>query len=210
VDAGQSTGELVDISDGPYHPGALSPGVVPDDVSRRHNEFYSPDLFETVQEEIGRPPSSYRVVSVGLYPDVAAYNGFHTLDGYQRLYPLAYKHQFRRIIAPELEKSDELRRYFDHWGSRCYVFSAELGKNYVHPKDEAAPIHLDLNVAALAEMGGRYVLSAVSIANASDIGLHAVGTFENNTSPYRLHVYRVGVAPASAPPSPSNAKRADE
>jgi hypothetical protein len=163
-----------------------------------YNEFYSPDLFETVQEEIGRPPSSYRVVSVGLHPDVAAYNGFHTLDGYQRLYPLAYKHKFRRIIASELEKSDELRRYFDHWGSRCYIFSADIGKDVFIPKTEATPIRLDINTAALRELGGEYVLSAVPLANASALGLTLVHTAENATSPYRLHVYRTR---AAFPPS---------
>jgi hypothetical protein len=70
------------------------------------------------------------------------------------------------------------------------MFSVEIGKDYFIPKSEATPITLDLNVSVLRDMGGEYVLSALPLANASDLGLTLIHTAENQTSPYRLHVYR--------------------
>lgn len=44
------------------------------------------------------------MISVGIYPAAAAYNGFHCLDGYSNNYPLEYKHAFRQIMEGELDK----------------------------------------------------------------------------------------------------------
>ncbi|MBO5281674.1 MAG: hypothetical protein J6B43_00890, partial [Lachnospiraceae bacterium] len=62
-------------------------------------------------------------MSLGITPAAALYNGFYCLDGYSNLYPLEYKHEFREIIARELEKSEGVRVYFDAWGNRCYLFN---------------------------------------------------------------------------------------
>ncbi len=159
-----------------------------------YEEFYSPQLFDTIKDEIDTPPKDYRVVSVGIYPEIAAYNGLYTLDSYQRIYPLQYKHKFRNIIASELEKSEEIRDYFEYWGSRCYMFSAQLGRDYYIPKDESEPIDVDYNVKALREMNGEYIISAVRLANASENDLTLVRSFTNSTSPYRLHLYSVDSA----------------
>ncbi len=157
-----------------------------------YKEFYSPQLFDEIKDEIGAPPKDYRVVSVGLFPDIAAYNGFYTLDSYQRLYPLSYKQNFRDIIAPELKKDDKIRRYFDYWGSRCYMFSEELGKgSYFIPKSEVKPIRVDYNTDTLYKMGGRYVFSSVPISNHKENDLKFLRYFENEKSPYKIHLYEV-------------------
>jgi uncharacterized membrane protein YidH (DUF202 family) len=160
-------------------------------ASPTYEEFYSSRLFDEIKNDIGVPPENYRVVSVGLFPDIAAYNGFYTLDSYQRLYPLEYKHQFRQIIAPELKKNNEIRKYFEYWGSRCYMFSSELGKDYYIPKSEAEPIRVNYNTDALRKMGGKYVLSSVPISNVSENDFSFIDSFENNTSPYKIHLYKV-------------------
>ena len=51
------------------------------------DEFYSAELFRDIQGQIGESPSSYRVLSVGMPPGVALYNGFHTLDAYLGTFP---------------------------------------------------------------------------------------------------------------------------
>lgn len=157
-----------------------------------YEEFYSPQLFDEIKGEIGAPPQSYRVVSVGLYPDIASYNGFYTLDSYQRLYPLSYKRKFRNIIAPELRKDDEIKRYFDYWGSRCYMFSAELGKGkFFVPKNDAEPIRVNYNTNVLQKMGAKYILSSVPISNYKENKLKFINYFENERSPYKIHLYEV-------------------
>ncbi|HEX7065746.1 MAG TPA: DUF6044 family protein [Bacillales bacterium] len=155
-------------------------------------EFYSPNLFAEIQDYIDRDPSAYRVASIGMHPAISQYNGFYTLDLYVTLYPLNYKHQFRRIIAPELEKNEALESYFDEWGSRCYIFVDELGKHYFFTKEKHKVIsNLTLNTKAFKQMGGDYILSTVKIANAKENHLNLLHIFENNVSVWRIYLYKV-------------------
>ncbi|GIO24709.1 DUF6044 family protein [Oceanobacillus sp. J11TS1] len=155
-------------------------------------EFYSKELFTSIQEYIGEDPSDYRVVSVGLHPTIAQYNGFYTLDTYNNSFPLEYKHAFREVIAGELEKSPSLQNYFDTWGGRLYMYVAEHGKNYMFTKNRNEPIQdLAIDTTALKELGGEYVLSAVPIENARDIGLSLEETFTEQDSPWEIYLYYI-------------------
>jgi hypothetical protein len=155
-------------------------------------QFYSTELFDDIKDYIGKPPSSYRVVSIGIHPAIAQYNGFYTLDGYVPSYPLHYKHQFRKIIAPELKKNGNMRWYYDSWGSRCYIFVNELGKHYRYTKEKHKTIHhLKLNTKVLRKMGGEYVLSAVRIANNKENDLVLERKFSRTSSPWAIYLYRV-------------------
>ncbi|MFC7391963.1 DUF6044 family protein [Scopulibacillus cellulosilyticus] len=154
-------------------------------------EFYSKPLFQDIKGYIGKDPADYRVVSLGIHPSIAQYNGFYTLDGYVVSYPLAYKKNFREIIAPELEKNNSIRRYFDNWGSRAYIFTAELGKHYMYDGGRKKIHHLELNTEALKRMGGDYILSAVKILNAEEDGLTFLKTFQNRASPWKIYLYKV-------------------
>lgn len=156
------------------------------------DSLYSPELFEEIEEYIGLPQESYKVASVGLYPSVPLYNGFYCIDGYSNNYDVEYKHAFRKIISKELEKSNDIQWYFDAWGNRCYVFSAELGKNYVFTKDEDRTIeNLELSHDALKELDCDYIFSGVEIGNPEDSGLEYLASFEHEDSPYRISVYSV-------------------
>jgi hypothetical protein len=97
-------------------------------------QFYAVDQFREIGEYIGKPKENYRVASIGLHPAIAQYNGFYTLDTYNNYYPLTYKHSFRKIIAAELNKNKQLKKYYDTWGGRCYLFVDELGKKYDYRK----------------------------------------------------------------------------
>lgn len=160
--------------------------------SLSYREFYSEELFKSIQDDIGRDPADYRVVSIGMHPAIPLYSGFHTVDGYITSYPLEYKHAFRDVIAPELEKNKTIRHYFDTWGSRCYVFTDELGKHYTFTKDKEKEIdHLELDTEALKTLGGEYVLSAVKINNSEATNLKLLRTFESEQSPWKIYVYEV-------------------
>src|SRR5699024_12469497 len=65
------------------------------------NEFYATELFSDIKNYIGRNQKDYRVVSTAMHPTIAQYNGFYTLDTYNNTIPIEYKHNFRKIIAPE-------------------------------------------------------------------------------------------------------------
>jgi hypothetical protein len=155
-------------------------------------EFYAEHLFKEIKDYIGKPQSSYRVASIGLHPAIAQYNGFYTLDTYNNFYPLSYKHEFRKIIAKELDKSPELKDYFDHWGNRVYIFSAELGKHYGFRKTSHKKIHhLEINTDVFKKMGGRYIFSSVPIMNAKENHLRFMKSFEDSESVWKIYLYKV-------------------
>ncbi|PAV30905.1 hypothetical protein CIL05_04105 [Virgibacillus profundi] len=155
-------------------------------------EFYSEELFSEIEDYIGMEQSDYRVVSIGIHPTIAQYNGFYTLDTYNNSFPLEYKHQFREIIAPELEKNPELKSYFDTWGGRLYMYVGQLGKNYLFTKNSDEVIEaLDINTEALQDLGGDYIFSALPIENYDDNGLDFEESFEKEGLPWEIWVYRV-------------------
>jgi hypothetical protein len=155
-------------------------------------QFYAKDEFKKIEKFIGKPKSSYRVVSIGLHPAIAQYNGFYTLDTYNNFYPLSYKHQFRKIIAKELNKNKTIKKYFDQWGGRCYIFTAELGKKYEIKKNSKKKLHhLQLNTGVLRKMGGEYVFSAVPILNAEEDGLHFLKSFTDKDAAWKVYLYHV-------------------
>lgn len=159
-------------------------------------EFYAEEQFRDIKEYIGLPPETYRVGSVGIFPSVALFNGFYCLDGYSPNYKLSYKRAFRPIIATEIEKTagqsdpQDLKRYFDEWGSRCYFFSSELGKNYMWTKEKRKVIsELAYNWDQFTDLGGRYVLSAVEIHKPEDSGLKLMKAFERPDSVWKIWLY---------------------
>ncbi len=162
-----------------------------------YQDYYALGVMEQVKEFLGeasgQEPEAYRVVSLGIAPAVALYHGFYCLDGYSNNYSLAYKEQFRRVIAPELEKSDYLREYYDGWGNRCYLFSAEIPGYVTVEKNGFFFQDYCLDTKALYEMGGRYLLSAAYILNAEELGLSLMNEtpFETPDSYYRIFVYSV-------------------
>lgn len=155
------------------------------------SEFYSEDLFEEIESHIGLPQKDYRVASIGIHPAIAQYNGFYTLDTYNNFYPLTYKYEFRKIIEKELSKNKTIRTYFDEWGGRCYIFTAELGKHYMFKKNSKKTLkNLELNTEAFKKMGGSYIFSAVPIENALDNQLVLDRTFESDLSAWKIYLYK--------------------
>lgn len=154
--------------------------------------FYAERQFAAIKTYIGRPTNRYAVISLGMHPAIAQYNGMRTLDGYVNFYPLTYKKAFRKIIAGELERDAELRKYYDHWGNRVYLFSHELGKQYDYTKAHPKTIQsLHVDSRQLKQMGGAYVISAVQVDNAAALGWVEEKTFRDAQSAWIIHLYRV-------------------
>ena len=158
-------------------------------------DFYAEDVYAQVKaylyETTGEQPEDYRVVSLGICPGAALYNGFYCLDGYSNNYPLEYKHTFRQIIEPELAKSEYLTAYFDDWGNRCYLFSAETPNYYTVEKGGFYYADFSMNTEAFEGLGGRYVFSAAYIEQPDRTGLQLLREepFETPDSYYRIYLY---------------------
>lgn len=153
-------------------------------------DFYDSELLNRIQQYIGIPQEEYYVASLGISPAIALYNGFYCLDGYSVNYYLEYKHQFRKVIEKELEKDADLEEYFDTWGSRCYLFSSELGKGnyFIYSPDEEG-IRLELNATKFTEMKGKYILSAVKILNPDDNYLVLLDFFQSERNSRVIYLY---------------------
>ena len=151
-------------------------------------EFYSEDLFEVIKQDIGY--EGEWSVAYGMHPAVLEYSGISTLDGYLGLYSQEYKEQFRKIIAPALDTSEEFKTYYDDWGARAYIFSG-TGENTYGPMRNLN-LHnntLSINTEAFKELKGKYIFSRVDISNQESLGLHLKGTYTNNV--YTIYVYEV-------------------
>ncbi|MDZ5473861.1 DUF6044 family protein [Bacillus sp. 31A1R] len=153
-------------------------------------EFYAVEMFDEIKNYINLPQENYRVASIGMHPAIAQYNGFYTLDTYNNFYPLKYKYQFRKIIERELAKNKTIRTYFDEWGGRCYIFTAELGKHYMFKKKSKKKLrNLELNLEPFKAMGGKYIFSAIPIENAHDNGLKLERIFTGEDSAWKVYLY---------------------
>ena len=168
-----------------------------DEIQQRNNkptykEFYAKKQFSAIEDFIGESQDSYKVVSIGIHPSIALYNGFYTLDGYSFNYPLKYKFAFRKLIEKELEKNATSKAYFDKYGGRCYVFAGELGfSDWIYRKERNVSINnLELNMEAFKELGGDYIFSAVKIKNHEENQLEFLKVFESEESAWRIFLYQ--------------------
>lgn len=152
--------------------------------------FYAEDVMQEIDEAIGRDKSAYRVAHLGVSPAPALMYGFYTVDGYSNNYSLEYKHAFRRVIAAELDKSQEAAVYFDTWGSRCYLFNSVAGASLMMKKGNSVRYEgLQFDMKALAELGCEYLFSGAEIADADSMGLELMGYFESETSYWGIWLY---------------------
>ncbi|MEM1319915.1 MAG: DUF6044 family protein [Bacteroidota bacterium] len=160
-----------------------------------YNAFFAPTLFENIAEFIDRPQSSYRVVHLGIHPSVAQYNGFYTLDSHHSIYDLRYKKQFGKALEKELRKDPVLYKEFNQWGNRCYLYSAELGKegmDFIIGKNDGRSISdFQLETAPLKALGAEYLFAALAIENAASQGLQLLKTFEEEKSYWKVYVYQI-------------------
>lgn len=158
------------------------------------DKFFAPNIFQQIEEAIGLPKESYKVISLGIYPAAATYNGFYCLDGYSNNYPLTYKHEFRQIFSGELDKNSFIREYFDNWGNRCYITTAEYCNYYSIERKWNGGFHdLAINTNKLKELGCKYIFAATWILNADELGLECIQEepFVSEQSWYNIYVYEI-------------------
>ena len=156
-----------------------------------YNEFFSSSSFDQIKRYIG--PQS-KTLSLGFHPSITHFNQVNSLDSYQVFYPLKYKHAFRDIIAPELNKNIFLKEYFDYWGNRVYAFSNELFQSCKFDCNRSLEENhkikqLNIDLEAFAKMGGTHIISAVEILNATYINLSLIKKIDHPKSRYVFYLY---------------------
>lgn len=161
--------------------------------STTYRQFAAVDLFNRAEQLIRRDRQDIWIGCLGFYPAIAHLNGWRTVGGYAALYPLEYKHRFRKVIAAELDKSPELQTYFDRWGSRCYLISSEIGQKFYVTKD--CPVdrisNWQIDTQALKGLGTSYIFSAVEIQNHIRLHLEFLGKITDDHAAIDLYIYHV-------------------
>lgn len=154
-----------------------------------YEQFYAVELFEKIKEEI-----AYRgewAAAYGLHPAILEYNGIATLDGYLGFYSQQYKDDFRKVIAPALERVEETRIYYDDWGARAYLYSGtDLSIVNATKTVYATDDEIYIDAQAWKELGGKYIFSRIKLSNADEKNLNLVGDYTSDDESYTIYVYR--------------------
>lgn len=158
-----------------------------------YRQFFDENLFASIKKQ-NNIDSHTKVCALGLYPSILSYNGLYTCDGYFVSYPLNYKKKFRHVIEKELNKCPFNKNYYDNWGSRCFLFNAEVNKDYkfYSSKNEDAHINqLDIDTDFLKSMECQYIFSAITIQNALELNLKIVGEYSTPNSYWNIKLYKL-------------------
>ncbi len=155
-------------------------------------ELYSEELFDDIKSDIDYQDGDWSV-AYGMYPAVLQYNGIATLDGYLGYYSQEYKEQFRKVIAPALDRVPASQAYFDNWGARCYLYSGtdEVVQLYTKSLYGLTDTNLYVDVDALRDLDCRYIFSRVRFGNADELGITEVGAYSRDDLPYTVYVYEI-------------------
>jgi hypothetical protein len=155
-----------------------------------YKQFYSEELFQKIRKDIY--PSTAKVAAVGYHPSVLMYNGFVTIDGYVSYYPLKYKVEFRKVIAPELDANEYYRNYYDGWGGRLYLFNTDISyqpNSQKYTDNQTINLLIDTNV--FRKLGGKYILSRAPIENIDKLNLKFVKEYRGEDSIYNIWLYEL-------------------
>lgn len=152
-------------------------------------QFYAEDLFEKIKEQIGY--QGEWSAAYGMHPAVLEYNGIATLDGYLGFYSQQYKEDFRKIIAPALERVEATRIYYDDWGARAYLYSGTDLSIVNATKTVYATDHdIYIDTESFKALGGEYIFSRIELTNAEAAGLDLIGEYRLTDGSYTIYVYR--------------------
>jgi len=131
--------------------------------------YYDYKNYKYIKSLVG----NNRTISINLDPMVAVMNNIKVIDGYHNLYPLSYKAKFRKIIQEQLEHYEEMKKYYDNWGSKVYTFVSD-------------PNIIKINFTEAKLLGAEYVISKYPI---SDQILELVCDNCNNST--NLFLYKI-------------------
>ena len=155
-----------------------------------YEQFYARELFAEIKEDIGY--LDQWSAAYGFHPAVLEYNGIATLDGYLGFYSQQYKDDFRKVIAPALERVEATKIYYDDWGARAYLYSGTDLSIVSATKTVYATDHdIYIDVAAFRAMGGEYIFSRLELSNAGEVGLSPIKSYTPQDESCTIYVYAV-------------------
>lgn len=153
-----------------------------------YEQFYAVELFEEIKADIGY--DGEWAAAYGFHPAVLEYNGIATLDGYLGFYSQQYKEDFRKIIAPALERVEATRIYYDDWGARAYLYSGtDLSIVSATKTVYATDDRIYMDGEAFRALGGQYLFSRIRLSNAQEAGLSLLGEYTARDGSMTVYAY---------------------
>ena len=153
-----------------------------------YEQFYAAELFSAVKDDIGY--AGEWSAAYGFHPAVLEYNGIATLDGYLGFYSQQYKEDFRKIIAPALDRMEATRIYYDDWGARAYLYSGtDLSIVSATKTVYATDYDIYIDAEAFRALDGKYIFSRLALTNAEDVGLRLMGSYTAQDGSCTVYVY---------------------
>ncbi len=140
-----------------------------------YREYFATKQFNEIRDFIGKPQNSYKIATVGLPFNIAAFNGFYSLTGYFNVYPLEYKHKFEKISERAFEEFPNLKSVTKYWGHQLVLLPSET--------------LFDVN--GLKTLGCEYIFSSEPIRQKQNSQLMLLKVFDNISSVYKIYVYKV-------------------
>lgn len=150
-------------------------------------DYYQLEEYPKVKEAL-EEQGYKRVVSLGIDPAIAVFHGIRSADGYLANYQLSSKEQMRKVIAGELDKAPILKGYFDNWGSRCYFFQNEIGKD-ISKQIKLSIQSMDYDFEALEDLQVSHILSVYSVGLNEQLSeqLSLLETFKHKGRSYYIY-----------------------
>jgi hypothetical protein len=166
-----------------------------------YKDFFAKDLFAEIKKDIHY--TDEKVVAFAFSPAVLTYNGFNCIDGVINFYPLRYMQDFKKLVAPELEKRKWEKDDFYSWGQRLYLFNAAFDEDKFYilptPNKDIPPATLNIDMDVFKNLfNGKYILSRVEISNADALGLSLVRRYSRDDCIYTIYLYKAESQPATA------------
>lgn len=153
-----------------------------------YEQFYAVELFEEMKADIGY--DGEWAAAYGFHPAVLEYNGIATLDGYLGFYSQQYKEDFRKIIAPALDRVEATRIYYDDWGARAYLYSGtDLSIVSATKTVYATDDRIYMDGEAFRALGGQYLFSRIRLSNAQEVGLSLLGEYTARDGSMTVYAY---------------------
>ena len=152
-------------------------------------EYFDTQLFREIKTEIDY--NGEGVISLGINPAIALYNGYYTLDGYFSINTMEYHDAFRRIIAPTLEQNETLKKRYDYGGIRLFAYMENVDEVFPNKNKTVQEKAALIDTTAFDEMGGKYIISRFRLTNAEELNLELILEKNNEDSIYHLFVYQL-------------------
>lgn len=142
-----------------------------------YKEYLAEDRYRYIKNFIGEPQDKYRIAIIGeLSYNVAAYNGFHSINGYFNLFSLEHKRKLNQLNKVLIENSPTYKIFLVYWGHQQFIYWDE---------------HVfDTNI--MRELGVRYLFSDRPIQQKNPSDLYFLKVFPpQNQNGQTIYLYRL-------------------